>query len=150
MGDYPGLVVDRSRLGDRLFVGGTTREHEDVVILVLRWAGSNRGGGDAFWSRSGLWARSEPDGPRQLEALLAEADGDARSFRLEPSIRLPLAETGLSAGRQPAPLSTAQSPPRRRSGSAPARAECGASKRESARSHHGHARRAGPDFERGS
>ena len=99
-----------------LHVGRQIREHSDVDILVLRddqeairaqlpgWdVQIARGGRLEPWPegtrvelpRSGLWARSDPDGPWQLQFLLAEREGDTWWFRRDPRIRLPLGEIGL-------------------------------------------------------
>ena len=99
-----------------LHVGRRLREHGDVDLLVLRddqaairsqlpgWDVQVAHGGRLEpWPagvrlelpRSGLWARSDLDGPWQLQFLLAECDGDTWWYRRDPRIRLPIAEIGL-------------------------------------------------------
>jgi hypothetical protein len=99
-----------------LHVGRRLREHSDVDILVLRdqqaairsqLAGWDvriaHGGRLEPWPegmyvelpRAGLWARSDPQGPWQLQFLLAERDGDMWWYRRDPRIRLPVEEIGL-------------------------------------------------------
>jgi hypothetical protein len=102
---------------------GIVRGHGDVDILVLRddqeairrqlpgWDVQIAHGGRLEpWAegarielpRSGLWARSDPDGPWQLQFLLAERDGETWWFRRDPRIRVPLGEIGLrSSGGVP-------------------------------------------------
>jgi hypothetical protein len=98
-----------------LHVGRPVREHRDVDVLVLRddqaairsqlpgWdVQIAHGGRLEAWPegtrvelpRSGLWARSDPEGPWQLQFLLAESDRDAWWYRRDPRIRLPLEVIG--------------------------------------------------------
>jgi hypothetical protein len=106
-----------------LHVGRPIRNHSDVDILLLRddqaairaqlpgWDVQVAHGGRLEpWAqglhlelpRSGLWARSDPKGPWQLQFLLGERDGDTWWYRRDPRIRLPIAEIGLrSAGGIP-------------------------------------------------
>ena len=99
-----------------LHVGRPLREHSDVDLLVLRddqaeirsqlpgWdVQIAHGGRMEPWPegmhielpRHGLWARRDPNGPWQLQFLLAERDGDMWWYRRDPRIRLPLDEIGL-------------------------------------------------------
>jgi hypothetical protein len=106
-----------------LHVGRPLRDHSDVDLLVLRddqeairaqlpgWDIQVAHGGRLEpWPagehlelpRSGLWARSDHEGPWHLQFLLGERDGDAWWYRRDPRIRLPIAEIGLhSAGGIP-------------------------------------------------
>jgi hypothetical protein len=98
-----------------LFVG-SLREHDDVDLLVLRsdqhlirrqfpsWdiqvAHSGRlepwpPGDHVELPRSGFWARSDPNGPWELQFLLAECDDEEWWFRRDPSIRLAVDRIGL-------------------------------------------------------
>lgn len=97
-----------------LFAGRALRPHEDVDVLVRRddqraildhlagwdvriahdgrlepWHGER-----IELPRQGLWARSDPRGPWQLDFLLAETEGDDWWFRRDPAVRLALAELG--------------------------------------------------------
>jgi hypothetical protein len=97
-----------------IFVG-TGREHGDVDVLVRRgdqqwirrqlpdWdvqiAHAGRlepwpDGHDVDLPRSGFWARSDPDGPWQLQFLLGDHEADEWWYRRDPSIRMPLGEIG--------------------------------------------------------
>jgi hypothetical protein len=97
-----------------IFVG-TGREHDDVDVLVRRgdqqwirrqlpdWdvqiAHAGRlepwpDGHDVDLPRSGFWARSDPDGPWQLQFLLGEHEADEWWYRRDRSIRMPLGEIG--------------------------------------------------------
>ena len=99
-----------------LHVGRPLREHSDVDILVLRddqaairsqlpgWdvqiAHEGRmepwpDGARIELPRSGLWARSDANGPWQLQFLLAELENGDWWYRRDPEIRLPLDEIGL-------------------------------------------------------
>jgi Aminoglycoside-2''-adenylyltransferase len=97
-----------------LHVERLTREHADVDLVVLRdnqsllrrfLAGwdvrvAHRGAlepwnGFVVPPRHGLWARREPEGPWELEFLLAETDGDTWLSRHDDSISMPLAEVVL-------------------------------------------------------
>jgi hypothetical protein len=121
MDGFPGPWWVAAGWAIELHVGTPIRDHSDVDILILRddqeairrqlpgWDVQIAHGGRLEpWPegarlelpRSGLWARSEPDGPWQLQFLLAERDADTWWFRRDPRIRVPLAEIGLrsSAG----------------------------------------------------
>jgi hypothetical protein len=95
---------------------GTSREHDDVDIVVLRsdqelireqlpgWdiqiAHSGKlepwPPGDAVeLPRSGFWARSDPNGPWELQFLLAEHDDGTWWYRRDPRVTMPVADTGL-------------------------------------------------------
>jgi hypothetical protein len=116
MSGFPGPWWVVAGWAIELHVGRRVREHSDVDLLVLRddqaairsqlpgWEVQVAHGGRLEpWPdglhlelpRSGLWARSDPDGPWQLQFLLAERDGDTWWFRRDPGIRLPIAEIGL-------------------------------------------------------
>jgi hypothetical protein len=96
---------------------GTEREHDDVDVVVLRsdqeliraqlpgWDIQIAHSGRLEpWPpeelielpRSGFWARSDPNGPWELQFLLAEHEGETWWYRRDPAIRLPLAEIGLA------------------------------------------------------
>jgi hypothetical protein len=96
-----------------LNLGRKTREHSDVDVLVLRsdqlaiqdhlagWDIQIADGGRLEpWAagltieppRSGFWARSEPDGPWEIQFLLAEHSGDTWFYRRDPSIAMPLGD----------------------------------------------------------
>ena len=91
-----------------------TREHSDVDLVVLRsnqllirdlvpgWdVQAAEGGKLEPWTepleppRGSLWARSDPEGPWQIQFLLAEHDGDVWVFRHDTALRLPIAEIVL-------------------------------------------------------
>jgi len=123
MDGFPGPWWVAAGWAIELHAGRPVREHGDVDLLVLRadqdairrqlpdwdvqvahdgrlepWPPGTR----LEPPRSGLWARSDPDGPWQLQFLLAETDGETWWHRHDPTIRLPLAELGLvSAGGIP-------------------------------------------------
>jgi hypothetical protein len=116
MSGFPGPWWVVAGWAIELHVARTLRDHGDVDILVLRddqaairsqlhgWDVQVAHGGRLEpWPeglhlelpRSGLWARSDPAGPWQLQFLLAERDEDTWWFRRDPRIRLPIAEIGL-------------------------------------------------------
>jgi hypothetical protein len=116
MDGFPGRWWVASGWAIELHVGRPIREHSDVDIQVLRrdqalirtqLAGWDvqvaHGGTLERWPdgvelelpRSGLWARSDPEGPWQVQFLLADSDGGEWWFRRDPAIRLRLAEFGL-------------------------------------------------------
>jgi hypothetical protein len=98
-----------------LFVGGVTREHEDLDVAVLRrdqeairahfadWDLRIAHGGELTpWTgeridppRHALWARRDAGGPWELELFLLEADGQLWQFRRDPAVTVPLEEVGL-------------------------------------------------------
>jgi len=103
-----------------LYLGRTIREHEDLDVLVLRddqlaiqrhLAGWDiqvaHGGRLEPWRegepveppRSDLWARTRPEGPWEIQFLLAEHAGDVWRYRREPALTLPVAEIGLRSER---------------------------------------------------
>lgn len=98
-----------------LFVGGVTREHEDVDVAVLRpdqlavrahlvgWdLRVARDGRLAPWrvgrrlapEEHGIWARPGPGSPWRLELLVDDVAGDEWVYRRDPAVRLPLARLG--------------------------------------------------------
>jgi aminoglycoside-2''-adenylyltransferase len=116
MDGFPGPWWIAAGWAIELHVGSKVREHGDVDILVLRedqaairaqlsgWdvriAHDGRlepwpDGMQIELPRSGLWARADPNGPWQLQFLLAERDGDEWWYRRDPRIRLPLEQIGL-------------------------------------------------------
>jgi aminoglycoside-2''-adenylyltransferase len=116
MEGFPGPWWIAAGWAIELHVGSKVREHGDVDVLVLRddqeairaqlsgWdvriAHDGRleawpEGMQVELPRSGLWARADPDGPWQLQFLLAEREGDEWWYRRDPRIRLPLEEIGL-------------------------------------------------------
>jgi hypothetical protein len=94
---------------------GSAREHDDVDVLVLRddqrLIRDHLGGWDVQvahagrlepWTgeridppRGGLWARSDVNGPWELDFLLADSDGSDWLFKRDQSLRLPLGEIGM-------------------------------------------------------
>jgi hypothetical protein len=95
-----------------LFVGRRTRPHGDLDVEVLsrdqervrtllaglELAVAHHGrlrdwepGEQLVPGWGSLWCRSRPDGPWELQVLLADADGDAWLFRRDPRVRRPLA-----------------------------------------------------------
>lgn len=103
-----------------LFLGRSLREHGDIDVEVLRddqraikqhlrgWDIQIAHGGKLEpWPegqpvelpRSGLWARSTPDGPWQIQFLLAEHDGETWRYRRDPNIALPITDTFLRSDR---------------------------------------------------
>jgi hypothetical protein len=116
MDGFPGPWWVAAGWAIELHVDRRVRDHSDVDLLVLRddqaairaqLAGWDvqvaHGGRLEPWPegarielpRAGLWARSDRQGPWQLQFLLAERDGDDWWFRRNPSIRMPLADIGL-------------------------------------------------------
>jgi hypothetical protein len=121
MAGFPGLWWIAAGWAIELHLGRRVREHRDVDVLVLRddqaairtqlpgWDVQIAHGGRLEpWPdgmrielpRSGLWARRDPDGPWELQFLLAEREGDAWWFRRDPRIRLPLGEIGLGSATE--------------------------------------------------
>lgn len=97
---------------------GSTRQHDDVDLLVLRddqqlirrqlptWdVQIAHDGRLKQWSaeatvelpRSGLWARSDPDGPSQLQFLLGEHCEGRWWYPREAAVSLQVDELGLEA-----------------------------------------------------
>jgi hypothetical protein len=100
-----------------LFLGTTTRQHQDVDVAVLRpdqlAAQAHLDGWDLRvahngrltpWTRGrpldphqhGIWARPTPASPWQLELLVDDVDGDQWVYRRNPAVRLPLDALGRS------------------------------------------------------
>jgi len=98
-----------------LFLGRTTRPHGDLDVVVLRddqeWLRRHFADWDVHVAHQGsltpwhgerlelplhgLWARTDRDGPWELELLLMESDSERWLFRRDPRIALPLERVGL-------------------------------------------------------
>ena len=98
-----------------LFLGRTTRAHHDLDVVVLRSDQKLLRQHLADWDvhvahlgaltpwkgewlelpRHGLWARTDPNGPWELEVLLMESDGERWIFRRDRELSLPLERAGL-------------------------------------------------------
>jgi hypothetical protein len=97
---------------------GTHRPHDDVDVVVLRsdqelireqlpgWdvqiahSGNLEAwprGEPVVLPRSGFWARSDPNGPWELQFLLAEHTDGTWWYRRDPAITMPVGAIGLVA-----------------------------------------------------
>lgn len=100
-----------------LFLGTTTRQHQDLDVVVLRpdqlAVQAHLGGWDLRvahhgrlipWAHGrpldpdehGIWARPTPASPWQLELLVDDIDGDQWVYRRNPAVRLPVDALGLT------------------------------------------------------
>lgn len=87
-----GVAVD-------LFLGKTTREHEDIDVSVLQAHRPSLEGTLAGWdvnpvNEHEVWARQAADGPWQIEFLLEQRQGDDWVFRRNAQITMPLGHLG--------------------------------------------------------
>ena len=82
-----------------LFLGKTTREHEDIDVSVLQAHRPSLDDTLSGWDLDEvhdyeLWARRAADGPWEVEFLLEQRQGDQWVYRRDPQITMPLGHLG--------------------------------------------------------
>ncbi|MBV8690771.1 MAG: hypothetical protein JOY57_03865, partial [Actinobacteria bacterium] len=82
-----------------LFLGTSTRAHEDVDVSVLQAHRASLDAALTGWdvnevSEHEVWARRHADGPWEVEFLFEQREGDEWVYRRDAQITMPLGHLG--------------------------------------------------------
>lgn len=99
MADFDGPWWIGGGVAIDLFIGKTTREHEDIDVSVLQAHRPSLEETLAGWdlnqvNDNELWARRDSEGSWEVEFLLEQREGDEWVYRRDAQITMPLGHLG--------------------------------------------------------